>query len=122
MTNIKKNREYVADLINKVLKNEISVLQAVSDFPKEKDDISIKCAFDALMHREADEDQRAKIEGYSEIQDKFLSDIAKILSKNNPLPKNIILQYYKFHKDDLISDDKFDFSSFLKKVKRIINF
>ena len=122
MSCIKHNREYVAGLIFKVLNNEISVLDAVSVFPKDKNDINIKCAFDALMHREADETQRASIEGYSEIQDKFLSDIAKILSKNHPLPKNIILQYYKFHEDDLISDDKFDFSSFLKKVKRIINF
>ncbi|MBQ2983347.1 MAG: hypothetical protein IJD57_00930 [Candidatus Gastranaerophilales bacterium] len=122
MDNLKKNREFVSLLIKKVLSNEMTVLEAVSIFPKEKDDISIKCAFDALMHREADEDLRKNIEGYSQIQDDFLSDLAVILSKNQPLPKNIIMQYYKFHEDDLISDDKFDFLSFLKKVKRMINF
>lgn len=122
MSQIKENRLLVSRLIKKVLTGEMSVLQAVSDFPKVDNDINIKCAFDALMHREADEDLRAKVDGYSEVQDDFLSDIAIILSKNQPLPKNIILQYYKFHEDNLISDDKYDFSSFLKKVKRMINF
>ena len=77
-----QNRLLVGKLIIEVLKGKISVSKALSMFPKEKNDINIKCAFDALMHREADEDLRTKVQGYGEVQDEFLYDLAQILKND----------------------------------------
>lgn len=119
---IYKNRLLVSDLIIEVLTNKKTVLQALESFPKEKDDINIKCAFDALMHREADEDLRAKTLDYAQVQDDFLYDLAMILKDNENLPKNIIEQYQKFHKDNLIGEWDKPLKSILKNFKRMINF
>lgn len=117
-----ENRLLVANLINDVLVSKITVQEALSKFPKDKDDINIKCAFDALMHREADEDLRKSVKGYAQIQDNFLSDIAEAFKQNKTLPQNIINQYLKYHTDDIISDGDDNFKTFMQKVKRIINF
>ena len=119
---IYRNRLLVADLINDVLDSKLCVQQALNQFPDEKNDINIKCAFDALMYREADEDLRAKVKGYANVQDRYLALIAKILKENQVLPKNIIQRYLKFHKDDIISEKETNFKTFLKKIKRMINF
>ena len=89
---IYENRLITAKLIIEVLKGKITVSKALSSFPKEKNDINIKCAFDALVHREADEELRAKIKDYAEVQDEFLYSIANILRQNERLPQNIIEQ------------------------------
>lgn len=117
-----KNRLLVSDLIIEVLTNKKTVLEALELFPKEKDDINIKCAFDALMHREADEDLRANVADYAQVQDDFLYDIAMILKDNEKLPKNIIEQYEKFHVDNLIGEWDKPLKSILKNFKRMINF
>ena len=74
------------------------------------------------MHREADEDLRAKIPDYKETQDEFLMEIASILKENQKLPKNIINQYLTYHSDNLISDNSKKFKDILKQIKRMINF
>ena len=120
---IYKNRLLVADLISDVLTSKLTVMEAVSRFPTDKNDINIKCAFDALIYREADEDLRKNIKGYKELQDDLLETIANILKENQRIPKNIISKYYKFHKEDIIYKKQ---SSFLKEIiqsmKRKINF
>ena len=58
---IYENRILVANLIIDVLLNRKTVEKALVAFPKDKNDIDIKCAFDALLHREADEDLRKKL-------------------------------------------------------------
>lgn len=117
-----RNRLLVSDLIIDVLTDKKTVLDALSAFPKDEEDINIKCAFDALMHREADEDYRKRVRDYALVQDEYLLDIANILKKNHDLPKNIIQKYIKFHESNLISTDKGDLKSILKKIKRMINF
>ena len=119
---IYQNRLLVSDLIYDVLKDKITVNQALSSFPKEKNDITIKCAFDALMHREADEDYRAKVKDYALVQDEFLADLAQILKNNEPLPKNIIIQYQKYHSENLMGEWDKPLKSILKNFKRMINF
>jgi len=118
---IYQNRLKVAELIEKVITDKLSVADALKNFPKDKNDINIKCAFDALMHREADEDLRKKVKGYKEVQDDYLIEIANILKENQQLPKNIILKYLKYHNQDLISPDKNDFKNTINKLKRMIN-
>ena len=117
-----ENRIYVSNLINDVIVGRKTVQEALSLFPHDNNDINIKCAFDALMHREADEDLRAKIPDYKETQDEFLMEIASILKENQKLPKNIVEQYLKYHNDNLIADSGKTFKDILKQIKRMINF
>jgi len=112
----------VSDLITDVLLNKISVQEALSLFPHDCDDINIKCAFDALVHREADEDLRKKEQDYALVQDEFLEDIATTLKNNQPLAQNIISQYLNYHKDNIIGIYKTDWKTIFKKLKRMINF
>ena len=117
-----ENRMFVADLIDQVLVGRISVLDALSRFPKEKNDINIKCAFDALMHREEDEELRKTMADYALIQDEFLSDLSTILKENQKLPKNIVDEYMKYHNEDLVGENLTFIKSVLKNFKRMINF
>jgi len=119
---IYQNRLFVSELIFNVLRGKISVQQALNLFPKEKDDINLKCAFDALMHREADEDLRNKDVDYAQVQDEFLADIASILKENERLPENIIQKYVEYHGDNLIGEWDKPLKSILKNFRRMINF
>lgn len=119
---IYNNRILVSKLIFSVLTNEMTVLEAISKFPDDKTDINIKCAFDALMHREADEDLRKTVKGYKELQDDLLETIANILKENNKLPQNIISSYCKYHNQDIIYKKPKNFiNDVLLNLKRKIN-
>ena len=74
------------------------------------------------MHREADEDLRNKVAGYSEVQDELLFEIARILKENEKLPQNIIEQYQKYHSENLMGEWDKPLKSVLKNFKRMINF
>ena len=117
-----ENRLLVADLIEQVLLDKLNVSQALLQFPQDKEDINIKCAFDALAHREADEDLRKKISDYAMVQDNYLLDIAHFLKNNEDLPQNIISQYLKYHSDNLIWGEDKGLKNIFKKLKRMINF
>lgn len=120
-TGIYKNRLKVADLIEMTVLDKISVSEALSNFPKDKNDINIKCAFDALMHREADEDLRRTVPDYKEVQDELLMNISYTLKENQNLPQNIISEYLKYHNQDLISPEKNSIKNTFDKIKRMIN-
>lgn len=122
MDKLYKNRMLVANLIEEVLTNKKTVQSALKEFPHDSHDINIKCAFDALMYRDADEDLRRRIKDYARVQDDYLVEIANILKKNQLLPNNVIARYLKYHKEDLISHDDGSFKSALEKLKRMINF
>ena len=114
-------RQKAADIIIDVLSEKISVSEGLSLFPK-SDDINVKCAFDALAHREADEDLRAQESDYAYVQDDYLLDMAKTLKKGETLPLNIIAEYLKFHEDNLIAPSGKNFKTIFQKLKRMINF
>jgi len=117
-----KDKLLISDLIFGVLNNNISVKDALANFPSDISDVEIKCAFDALMYREADEDIRAKDNEYAYVQDEFLLHIAKIFKENETLAQNIISRYLKYNKDDLISKKRKTFKDTVKYLKRMINF
>ena len=119
---IYQNRILVANLIIDVLLNRKTVEQALVAFPKDKNDIDIKCAFDALMHREADEDLRNKDADYALVQDEYLMGLSEILKNDEILPRNIIQEYLKFHHGDLISPVTKTLKQKIQKLKRMINF
>ncbi len=116
-----RNRLEVAELIMLTVLDKISVSEALSKFPKDINDINIKCAFDALMHREADEDLRRTVADYKEVQDELLVNIADALKKNQNLPQNIVSEYLKYHNQNLISPEGFSIKNTFDKIKRMIN-
>ena len=117
-----QNRLLVADLIEQVLLDKMKISEALSKFPKNKDDISLKCAFDALVHREADEELRRTVADYASVQDDFLIEICRHFKDNEPLPKNIISKYLEYHSDNLIWGEDKGIKNVFKKLKRMINF
>lgn len=117
-----KEYELVSKLIYGVLASKITVQEALSKLPKNNKDINIKCAFDALVYLEADEDYRTKIKGYAEAQNEYLAQIADILARGENLPQNIINRYLKYNKDNLISGKEKSFACFIEYIKRMINF
>ena len=117
-----KEYELVSKLIYDVLASKITVSEALAKFPKNNKDINIKCAFDALVYMEADEEYRAKIKGYAQVQDEYLAQIADILAKGENLPRNVIERYMKYNKDNLISGKEKNFKGFINYIKRMINF
>lgn len=119
-----KNNVLVASLIKDVLNSKLSVALAYKKFPKDSEDPDFKCAFDALVYREADEEIRKKDPEYAQLQDDLLLEIAQTLENNQPLPKNVVSVYYKYNKDKLITDAdwKMSFKNILSGIKRMINF
>jgi len=97
--NYKEDRKFVARLIYMVLTDQLSVRDAILKFPKDIDDSTIKTAYHALIHLEADEDFRRSDLDYKDEQDDYLEFIAQILQDGKALPKNIIKSYDKYYKN-----------------------
>lgn len=94
-----RERKDVSRLIYLVLADTLSVKEAMLKFPKDINDASIKAAYHALVHREADEDLRREDLDYKDEQDDYLEFLAQILQEGKPLPKNVIKSYNKYYKD-----------------------
>ncbi len=94
-----EERKNVARLIYMVLADTLHVKDAILRFPKDINDSSIKTAYHALIHHDADEDLRRRDLDYKEEQDDYLEFIAEILQMGNALPKNIIKSYDKYYKN-----------------------
>lgn len=114
------DREFVANLIKKVLMKEISVATACKNFPKNTNDRSISAAFFALAHIEADENLRAKSSQYSDEQDDYLLTISQYLEQNQDLPINILQEYAKFYEKPPIYK-KINWKFIIEELKRKIN-
>ena len=92
----KEDRKFVGRLIYSVLTEQICVREAIKLFP-DTQDLSVECAFHALVHFEADEDFRYKNIEYKDVQDEYLEYLAEVLSKGEALPKNIIDEYKAYY-------------------------
>ena len=95
----KEERKKVSRLIYMVLSDNLIVREAVFQFPKDINDSTIKTAYYALIHREADEDLRRGDLDYKDEQDDYLEFIAQILHDGNSLPQNLIKSYDKYYKN-----------------------
>lgn len=115
-----KDRQKVAELITGVLTQKILVRQALEWFPTDKSDLSLQCAWHALVHYEADEDLRARDIEYREEQDEFLEFIASLLKDDKDLPRDIIAGYKDFYTEAPLSDEK-GIIGWLKSIMRFIN-
>ena len=108
-------RKYIGRLIIQVLTDRIIVREAIKRFPHDATDPSIKSAYHALVHREADEDLRRRDLNYRDAQDSYL---AQTLEQGKELPKNIIKNYNQYYRDIKINQ-----TDFMKKlVKRLCKF
>ncbi len=115
-----KDRKKVSELIFEVLTKNISVLQALKEYPKNLGDPTLNAAFHALVHLEADEDIRNSDANYRDEQDMYLEDIANILAEGNALPCNVIEEYNKYYKDSLIYPN-IDKKTVFMRLKKMIN-
>jgi len=95
--NIQDDRKSVSRLIYKVLTESLTVREAILNFPKDVNDASLKTAYHALVHLEADEDLRRRDLLYRQEQDDYLEFIAQTLQKGEVLPYNIIKEYEKYY-------------------------
>jgi len=95
----KEERRIVSRLIYMVLAETLHVRDAILRFPKDADDSTIKTAYHALIHMEADEDFRRRDMDYKEEQDDYLEFIAQIMQSGDALPRNIIKSYDKYYKN-----------------------
>lgn len=91
------DRNFVANLIIAVITGQMTVKDAILQFPKDSQDINIITAYHALVHFEADEDFRAKDSEYRDEQNNYLIMIAEILNNGKDLPKNIIKEYEPYY-------------------------
>ena len=113
-------REAVSSLIRGVLTGGIVVREAINSFPKGTDDESIKAAYHALVHYEADEELRVKDDLYKEEQDDYLLMLADKLAKGEDLPINIINAYKEYYKTANIKNED-NFKGKLKSFFRNLN-
>lgn len=115
------DRQLVGNIIIAVLTERISVKKGLLLFPKGCNDPSIRAAWHALCHYEADEDIRAKDIEYNNQQIELLEMISFTFKDGNPLPQNIIESYNPYYHDDPISYET-GLKGLIKSLIRFINF
>lgn len=114
---IEEARKQVAELIFKVLTENLCVREAIKLFPAEVYDPSVISAWHALVHFEADEDYKKRDPEYAEEQENFLEMIAFAMQKGEPLPQNILEIYSEYH-DEALIPRKTGVLSWLKSLLR----
>lgn len=116
----KEDRKNVSRLIYMVLAETLHVKDAILRFPKDTNDATIKTAYHALVHFEADEDYRRTDLDYKDEQDDYLEFIAQILQEGNALPKNIIKSYDKYYKNANLPNSE-NMKGLIKSLCRFLN-
>ena len=116
-----EERKYVAELIRYVLIGNITVRDALLNYPRRtSSDESLAAPYHALIHYEADEDLRARDALYKEEQDDYLELLAHILENGEDLPDNIIKNYKKYYKSANIPNGN-DTTGVIKSFLRFLN-
>lgn len=118
--NYNEERKQVSRLIFRVLAESLHVKEAVLNFPKDIEDPTIKAAYHALIHYEADEDLRRRDLAYKEEQDDFLEFIANILQNGEMLPDNVIKSYDKYYKNSTTPHSK-GMKGLIKSLCKFLN-
>lgn len=116
----KEERKEVSKIIYKVLSEAVCVKDALLNFPKDVEDPTIKTAYHALVHLEADEDFRRRDLLYKEEQNDYLEFLAIILSSGEALPANIIKGYDKYYENSHTPYSK-GMKGLIKSLCRFLN-
>ena len=114
------SRKRAGELIQLVLAKRMLTRQALLNFPKDAQDLSVRASWHALCYIEADEEMRIKDPDYALVQDEFLSKIATTLSLGEELPKEVIESYTKYHAFAQIPHQK-GFLGFLASLSTFLN-
>ena len=104
--NSTNDRLFVSELLRNVRLGQLSVREAMLQYPKDTKDESLIAAYHALIHYEADEDIRAIDILFREEQDDYLEFIYTTLASGNDLPQNIIDSYKEFYDSAPILHEK----------------
>lgn len=99
---ITKAREATGKLLYSLISGAIKPNEAIKYFPRNVEDISLKIAWHALLHYDADEDIRLNNPDYAQEQIAYIEMLAKILSDGNPLPQNILDEYEDLYIDTVL--------------------
>lgn len=114
------DKQFVANLIIKVITGQMLTREAILQFPKDTYDVNIITAYHALVHYEADEDFRERDKEYRDEQNNYLIFIAELLNNNKDLPKNIIKEYEKYYTVKRMPSET-KFKSVIKELCKFLN-
>jgi len=113
----KKAREATGKILFSVISGALTTFEAIKYFPKNVEDTSVKIAWHALLHYDADEEIRLREPDFAQEQIKYLELLAKILSEGNELPKNMLQDYEELY-IDTVMPKRYDFFGKLKAFFR----
>ena len=117
---IRTARETIGGLFYSLIKGAVTSREAINYFPRNVEDKSIKIAWHALLHYDADEEIRQKDPEYAQEQIKYIELLARILSAGEELPQNILDEYEEFYKDTPLPK-KYNFWGNLRSVFRFLD-
>lgn len=113
-----KARETTGNLLYSVISNTITPFEATKFFPKNVEDVSLKIAWHALIHYDADEEMRLENPEYAQEQIKYIELLAKILVEGKELPENILQEYEGLYIDTVLPKNY----NWLGKLKAFFRF
>ena len=114
----RKARETTGNLLYSVIANTITPFEATKFFPKNIEDISLKIAWHALIHYDADEEMRIDNPEYAEEQIKYIEMIAKILVTGEELPADMLQDYEELYLETVLPKNY----NWLGKLKAFFRF
>ena len=115
-----KAREATGKILYSLISGTIPVADAIKYFPRNIEDTSVKIAWHALLHFDADEEIRQKDSDYAQEQIKYLELLAKILSQGKELPANMLEEYENLY-IDTIMPKKYNFWGTIKALFRFLD-
>jgi len=113
-------REATGKLFYSMIKGAVTSREAVDYFPRNIEDKSIKIAWHALLHYDADEEIRQKDPEYAQEQIKYIELLGGILSKGEELPQNILDEYEEIYKDTPLPK-KYNFWGTIRSIFRFLD-
>lgn len=115
-----KAREATGKILYSLISGAISPTDAIKYFPRNIEDTSVKIAWHALLHFDADEEIRQKDSEYAQEQIKYIELLAKILSQGKKLPENMLEDYENLY-IDTVMPKKYDFWGTIKALFRFLS-
>ena len=112
-------RKFVGILLYDIISRKIPPFEAIQKFPKDIEDSSVKIAWHAIIHFDADEDIRKQDNLHAQEQMSYLESLGKILLEGHPLPENILTEYENLYQETILPK-RVTFKEYLKSIFRFI--
>ena len=114
-----KAREATGKILYSLISGAILANDAIKFFPRNIEETSVKIAWHAILHFDADEEIRQKDSDYAQEQLKYLELLSKILSQGKELPSNMLEEYENLY-IDTIMPKRYDFWGTIKALFRFL--